>query len=111
MLHPKVKETNEHRMMLRQLGSTWLREQRVRVRLSQRAVSDKLGIDSHTFISAIESGGPSLPEDRWEEYAQILEIDWQEFCKTMLMYFMPEIYKALFGAPSKKELNRGIGGG
>lgn len=75
--------------------------------LSQREVSNRLGIDSHTFISAIESGGPSLPEDRWEEYAQILGIDWPEFCKNMIMYFKPDIYRGLFGEPSKTETQQG----
>ena len=110
MPHSNTPDSNNHRKMLRQLGSAWLRKQREQRGLSQREVSDRLGIDSHTFISAIESGGPALPENRWEEYAKILDIDWQEFCKNMMMYFKPDIYKALFGVPSKKDLNTGVGG-
>ena len=108
MPRPKTQESNDHRNMLRQLGGAWLRKQREQRKLSQRDISEQLGIDSHTFISAIESGGPSLPEDRWEEYAKILGIDWSNFCKSMMMYFKPDIYKALFGAPSKKDLNSGV---
>ena len=107
MPHPKTKHSNDHRKILRQQGSAWLRKQREKRGLSQREVAERLGIDSHTFISAIEAGGPALPEDRWEEYANILDIDWPLFCKNMTMYFKPDIYKALFGSPSKKELNHG----
>ncbi len=107
MARPKTDTSNAQRLSMRQLGSAWLREKREKCGLSQREVSNRLGIDSHTFISAIESGGPSLPEDRWEEYAQILGIDWPEFCKNMIMYFKPDIYRSLFGEPSKTETQQG----
>lgn len=107
MAKPKSQSSSASRQLLRQQGSAWLRKQREQCGLSQRELSNRLGIDSHTFISAIESGGPALPEDRWEEYANILGIDWQDFCKNMIMYFKPDIYRALFGEPSKKELSQG----
>ena len=94
----------------RQSGAVWLRKKREERKLTQRDIAAKLNIDSQTFISAIEAGGPVLPEDRWKDYAKILEIDWRVFCKNMVMYFKPEIFDALFGPPSNQQINHGLEG-
>jgi len=102
MPHRKAPRSTDQRAQLRQRGGAWLRQQRKQRGLSQREVSEHLGIDSHTFISAIESGGPALPEERWEEYAKILGTDWPAFCIKMMMYFKPNIYTACFGKHLKR---------
>ena len=97
----KIKSTakfsNQQVRVLREHGGLWLKEQRKYAGLKQKQISDSLyGMETAAYISVIENGGPNLPEDRWEDYAEILGMDWSDFCKHMLLFYKPSIYLGVY---------------
>ncbi len=97
----------EEHLERRRFGGKWLKSLRVSANLTQQQAANFMKV-SHTFISAIEIGGPSLPKDRWSEYAVILKVDINLFTKNMVMFYEPEIFNSLIGPPSKRDLINGF---
>lgn len=82
--------------LLRRECGIWLKEKREAVGLSQRGVSDRIGVEFYTFISQIEQGRGRVPPERFEAYAKALQMDPKDFTKTMLRYSEPLVYGLLF---------------
>ena len=85
---------------LRIEAGAWLRSMREARGLSQREFSDRMGTVYHTFISQIEAGRGRIPSERYEAWAQALEVDPRKFAITMLSFYEPATYELIFG---KKE--------
>ncbi len=94
----------EKEQLRRQCGS-WLKYQREQIKrpenknkvMTQRNVADALGNVTDSYISIIEKGIPALPEERWGEYADVIEVPRNEFARRMLFWLKPDIYDDLFG--------------
>jgi transcriptional regulator with XRE-family HTH domain len=82
--------------LLRRECGLWLKEKREAAGLSQRGIAQKVGIEFYTFISQIESGRGRVPPERYEAYAEAVNVDPKEFTKTMLRYNEPLIYGLLY---------------
>lgn len=95
--HPQH-QTSHDVKKLRQDAGRWLKELREAARLSQRQLSDKVGIEYYTFVSQLESGRGRIPPDRYEVWANALGQDPREFVKTLLAFYDPETYRILFTA-------------
>lgn len=88
---------------LRKEAGVWLRRKREEAGFSQRELAAKVGFEYYTFISQIESGRGKLPADRYEGYADALNIQPREFATTMLRYNDPHIYSMIFGSQEEPE--------
>ena len=85
-------ESKEHRL---ELGA-WLRELREAQGLSQRDLSDALGLDYYTFISQLENGRGKIPSSRYRDWANALGQDTKTFVRKLLMHYDPVSYEILF---------------
>jgi transcriptional regulator with XRE-family HTH domain len=87
---PKVQE-------LRREAGAWLKELRERRGLSQRQLATMLGTEYYTFISQLETGRGRIPPDRYQAWADALELDAADFVKALMRYYDPVTYGILFG--------------
>lgn len=85
-------ESKEHRLAL----GVWLRELREEQGLSQRDLSEVLGLDYYTFISQLENGRGKIPSNRYRDWAQALGQDSKTFVRQLLMHYDPMSYEILF---------------
>lgn len=85
-------ESKEQRLAL----GVWLRELREEQGLSQRDLSEMLGLDYYTFISQLENGRGKIPPNRYREWAQALGQDPKPFVRKLLMHYDPTSYEILF---------------
>ncbi len=95
-------DTRKHRpsasdvQELRRAGGEWLRKLREQRGLSQRELAKRVDADYYTFISQIETGRGRIPPDRYQVWAQALDIDAKLFVKTLLQYYDPITHAVLF---------------
>lgn len=82
---------------LRSQAGVWLRENREQAGLSQRDLAMRVGVLYYTFISQIESGKGRIPPERYEAWANALNIDSREFAVMMLSFYEQTTYKLIFG--------------
>jgi len=85
-------ESREHRLAL----GLWLRELREEQGLSQRDLSEVLGLDYYTFISQLENGRGKIPSNRYRDWAEALGQDPKVFVRKLLMHYDPVSYEILF---------------
>lgn len=85
-------ESKEHRLAL----GLWLRELREEQGLSQRDLSEVLGLDYYTFISQLENGRGKIPSNRYRDWAEALGQDPKVFVRKLLMHYDPVSYEILF---------------
>lgn len=85
-------EAKEHRVAL----GVWLKELREGRSLSQRDLSERLGLDYYTFISQLENGRGKIPSSRYLDWATALGCDPQVFVRKLLMHYEPEVFEILF---------------
>ena len=88
---PKVQE-------LRREAGLWLKELRERRGLSQRQLANQLGTEYYTFISQLETGRGRIPPDRYQTWAEALDVEPARFVKTLMQYYDPVTYGILFGS-------------
>src|SRR5271157_2328965 len=81
---------------LRREGGRWLKQRRERLGLSQRQLSNRLGMDYYTFVSQLETGRGRIPPDRYNDWARALEMRGRDFAREMLRYYDPITYDMLF---------------
>ena len=93
---------------LRKEAGVWLRSKREEAGFSQRELAAKVGFEYYTFISQIESGRGKLPADRYESYAEALDVQPREFATTMLRYNDPHIYGMIFGSDGEADKQQDI---
>ena len=79
----------------KQAGS-WLRSQRHRAGLSQIDVANRLGFKYYTFVSQIENGYGRVPSHNMADWARVLGLRPRSFARTLLGYYDPALYGALF---------------
>jgi transcriptional regulator with XRE-family HTH domain len=85
-------ESKEHRLAL----GAWLRALREEQGLSQRDLSEMLGLEYYTFISQLENGRGKIPSNRYRDWAQALGQDTKPFVRKLLMHYDPVSYEILF---------------
>ena len=92
--------SKEEEVSLRREGGLWLKRRREELGLSQRDVADCLGLKFYSFISQVENGRAPIPPELLRDWAAALRIPTAEFARTMLRYFSPILYGALFADQS-----------
>lgn len=83
---------------LRKAAGIYLRELRERKGLSQRALANLVGAEYYTLISQLETGRGRVPQDRYEDWANALDVDIRSFVKKLLSFYDPITYRILFGS-------------
>ena len=91
-------ESKEHRLAL----GVWLRELREEQGMSQRDLSEKLGLEYYTFISQLENGRGKIPSNRYRDWAQALGQEPKTFVRKLLMHYDPVSYEILFSGDMTK---------
>lgn len=81
---------------LRLAGGAWLKSLREDAQLSQRELADKVGISYYTFVSQLENGRGRLPPDRYEIWAEALNIDAKIFIRELMRFYDPVTHRLLF---------------
>ena len=99
--HPQRLSTKATKDLRSQAGR-WLRELRENCGLSQRQLAAKIGAEYYTFISQLETGRGRIPPDRYLTWAAALEVDPQEFVRTLMSYYDPVTYEILFKTKAVK---------
>jgi transcriptional regulator with XRE-family HTH domain len=98
----------DHKRDLRVEAGVWLRTLREAKGWSQREFADRMGTVYHTFISQIEAGRGRIPSERYETWAQALEVDPRKFAITMLSFYEPATYELVFGKKEPPLRRRGL---
>jgi transcriptional regulator with XRE-family HTH domain len=83
----------------RKLAGQYVRKMRNQSGLSQLELSKKLGLSYYTFISSVENGISAIPSDRLRDWAKALDVPLDDFTRSLLRYYDPHLFDALFGAP------------
>jgi transcriptional regulator with XRE-family HTH domain len=89
----------------RKKGGLFLKKTREKAGLTQKDLADRLGIKYYTFVSQIESGKGRVPPDLYDKWAEAVGMSTSEFVKKLLVFYDPVTFKALFGLPTKRDLN------
>ncbi len=92
-----VRASTEEARRLRKEAGNWLRQLREQAQLSQHDLAKALGFKYYTFISQVENGFGRVPPESLKLWAQHLKQDPASFTKTLLRYYDPHTYEALFG--------------
>src|SRR6185312_486339 len=82
---------------LRREAGRWLKRLREQRGLSQRQMAAAIGAEYYTFISQIEAGRGRIPPDRYGAWAEALGIEAKSLVRSLLRYYDPVTYFALFG--------------
>ena len=94
--HPQFGQSTAEIQMLRQQAGRWLRALRERAGMSQRELAKAVGFEYYTFISQLEGGRGRLPPAQYLAFAEALDIPLHDFVKTLMRYYDPSTYYALF---------------
>ena len=81
---------------LRVNAGLWLRELREQAGLSQKDLAAEVGLSYYTFISQIESGKGRIPPERYEAFANALQLETRSFAIRMLSYYEPMTHALIF---------------
>lgn len=87
-----------------QMGNA-LKEARVKEGYTQKALADALGLEYYTMISQMEIGYMSIPPTLWTPIADKCRLDRADWVLRCLAEIMPDVYDALFGVKSIKEVS------
>jgi len=87
----------------RREAGLWLRQLREDRGFTQRQLAERVGIDYYTFVSQIEAGRGRIPADRYQKWADALEIEPRLFVKNLLRFYEPATYRILFGGSDSDE--------
>lgn len=81
----------------RREAGAWLRHLRETRGFTQRLLAERVGIEYYTFVSQIEAGRGRIPADRYQKWADALEMEPKVFVKKMIHFYEPVTYQILFG--------------
>jgi len=81
--------------ILRADAGDYIKKLRIAAELTQRKLSDQLGLEYYTFISQLECGQGRLPPKLWVQTAKALGQDPKEFSLKMLSYYDPYAHHAI----------------
>ena len=62
-----------------------------------------LGLEYYTFISQLENGIGRIPPERYENWANALDVPVQEFVRQILCFYDPFTYDLLFTGGRRKK--------
>lgn len=89
--------TAEQFLALRKEGGRWLYSKRLACGLSQRQLQLQVAPNSpRTIVSLIENGRLSIPPERYEDWAQALNLDSKHFTQIMIKFYDPILYRIIF---------------
>jgi transcriptional regulator with XRE-family HTH domain len=87
----------------RREAGAWLRRLREDRGFTQRQLAERVGIDYYTFVSQIEAGRGRIPADRYQRWADALDVEARAFVRKMLRFYEPSTYQILFETPDDAE--------
>jgi len=93
--NPQSRSTDDVLEMRRE-GGRWLKELREKTGLSQRELAQLVDTEYYTFVSQLENGRGRIPPDKYQLWAEALQIDPREFVRTLMRYYDPVTYNILF---------------
>ena len=99
MAFTKYKEQGLVAKSLRKEAGQYVKSLRVAKEMTQRDLSQRLGLDYYTFISQVENGAARVPPEGLLQWAKALDVDGSEFATKLLSYYDPYMYEAIFGGP------------
>lgn len=82
---------------LRKEAGVYLKRAREKADMTQQALAKELAFEYYTMISQVEVGKARVPPDKMIPWAKALGVPPQEFAKTLLRYYDPFMWQALFG--------------
>ena len=89
--------------ILRKQGGQWLKTLRTHAGLSQRELANMLGLEYYTFVSQLENGIGRIPPERYENWANALDVPVHEFVRQILCFYDPITYDLLFTGGGRKK--------
>jgi transcriptional regulator with XRE-family HTH domain len=96
-------QPTEEAQVLRQQAGRWLKSLREARGMSQRDLALKIGFEYYTFVSQLESGRGRVPPAQYEAFASALNYPIRDFVKTLMQYYDPWTFRALFGDDTRTE--------
>ena len=99
MYNSLQKKSDPEVQRLRLAGGAWLKSLREDAQLSQRELADKVGISYYTFVSQLENGRGRLPPDRYEIWAEALNVEPKIFIRELMRFYDPVTHRLLFENP------------
>lgn len=90
------KRSTEEMRKLRKLAGLYIRQLRQSAGLSQLELAQRLHLQYYTFISQIENGAARVPPETLDQFAAALGVAKGEFAKTLLSYYDPWTYRAIY---------------
>jgi transcriptional regulator with XRE-family HTH domain len=82
--------------------NVYVRQRRLELGLTQKELSQKLGLKHGGTISRVESGARRLPLDLIPDLANALRLDGTELCRIFLETTVPNFNQALFAQAAKR---------
>mgnify|MGYP001025801338 FL=1 len=92
---------------LRRQAGAWLKQRRVKIGLTQRALAELVGFEYYTMVSMIEAGRGRVPPDHYRKWAAALNIDAKEFVQHIMQFYDPVTHDILFADQSQQEAEAG----
>lgn len=93
--HPQY-DREQARQRRKEVGQ-WVKKKRLETEKTQRELAAEIGFAYYTMISQIETGHTRIPPEAMEAYAKALNVNTQEFVKTLMHYYDPVTWSLLFG--------------
>ncbi|WP_099864754.1 helix-turn-helix domain-containing protein [Pararhizobium haloflavum] len=93
--HPQQGMNADDVMKLRQQAGLYLRSLRETAGLSQRELAKLTDIGYYSFISQIESGRGRVPPEKYQMFADALQVDAKQFVMQLLRYYDPHTFRIL----------------
>lgn len=87
--------------MLRADAGDYIKRLRIEAELTQRQLSEILGLEYYTFVSQLECGQGRLPPKLWVATANALGQDPKEFSLKMLSFYDPYAHQAITNGKTK----------
>ena len=82
----------------------FLKAERERAGMTQKALADEIGLSYYTMISQMELGYIAVPPSLWVPIANALGLKRSSFVLEMLLEIQPEVYRALFGSAPRQSV-------
>ena len=92
--HPQHNGDEEVKL-LRQEAGRWLKRVRENRGLSQSDLASKIEVENYRFISQIEAGRGRVPPDRYEAWAEAVDMDVSLFVLKLMRYYDPITFKII----------------
>lgn len=96
MSYTAYKARTDEARELRKAAGRYVRELRLQAGMSQLDLARALGVAYYTFVSQVENGAARVPPEALATWARGLGVDQREFAKTLLSYYDPFMYRAIF---------------